>query len=319
MNRRIQSSKHAQRKKRIFKFRLILAAVFVVVLIAGLSFWSRHEAINIDDVQIVGSQYVEKSLIYSLVTEELVGNYLFLFPRTNFILIPKSNIKDSLYTEIRAIEKVKIDRDGRTLFVEVTEFEPVALWCNNTDPHPHKTESVTIDPDGVVEVSDEEGGSDSSQDSSIDSDDSIQTENLSLVEVSDEDVCYFVNQSGLIFIEEPKDHEYDLPKLHNIVSGNPIGQIYVSSDFFKIIQEFKNTLETNLDVHLAEVFTEDEITYKFLMKEGPYLLIDSTDDFVSVADNLATLIEQDAINRPQFSNIQYIDLRFGNRIFYKLK
>lgn len=292
----ISSAKHIERRKKQKRLRQILGGFFVVVIIVGLSYWSRHPSVVVAEVSVEGTQYVDKVMVEANVLEEIKGYHLFLFPKTNKLLIPRQNIKRALHSKYLALESVDTDIQGSVLRVIVEEFEPKALWCNDNFPtyfieeveHSLSEEATSTEP--VVEE-----------------------------EVVAEEKCYMVNNAGLVYMEEPVGYEGELLKLHNILDSDPVGETYLSTVFFKTLEEFNTVLSEDLDINVTEVYSEDQNTFVFVTVEGPRILVDATDDFTLVADNLATVMEQQAINEAQFSNIEYIDMRFGNRVFYKLK
>lgn len=287
--KRIQSSKHALRRKRQFRFRLILVGVLGISLLAGVSYWSHHPKFTVHTVVIEGVQNVEEQKVREIVERDIQGSHLFLISRSNRLFIPRQRIKEHLYTEIEALSKVTIRAHKDVLTVTTQEFEPVALWCNSSNLTPA---AIFVEGDEASEV---------------------------VAEPVVQKQCYFINELGIVFIEEPPFHDYDLPIFHNVIEGDPLGKVYDSYKLFKTIQTFSETLQTELGITISEIYTDDDVTFTFRTATGADLLVDKTDDFVLVADNLATLIDKDAINKAQFNNIEYIDLRFGNRVFYKLK
>lgn len=343
MNRkgRVLLTKQMVRKKRILRFRIILGVVFVFSILYGLSHWSKKDSSVVSEFEIVGNHFVMADEVVSAVKEVTSGSYLFLFPRTNKLFLPRQDIKEQLYTKFPALEKVSLSIKDETLMIEVVEFEPVALWCKSTEDEIEPLLEEVIE-NAISETSDADNENDSGDNGNVDEDE----DNENADENSDEFVedaptpedpkipesfdfakrrasidedCYFVNEFGIVFSLEPELHEYTLLKLHNVINEGPIGSVYVSQEFFSTIVAFEKTLAEKLSIHLRDIYTEDESTYQFVTKEGPSLLVDSTDDYVKVADNLATVMELDAINEAQFGNIEYIDLRFGNRVFYKLR
>lgn len=130
--------------------------------------------------------------------------------------------------------------------------------------------------------------------------------------------CYFVNSQAKIFLEEPLVHTYNLITLRDSVEGRPIGNTYESKDFLEGIVLFNDLLES-ADLNITNVSTEDGETFILKTGSGLELFIDKSDPIKTVFENLLTVIDQEAIHKEQFRNIEYIDLRFGNKVIYKLK
>jgi cell division septal protein FtsQ len=131
--------------------------------------------------------------------------------------------------------------------------------------------------------------------------------------------CYLININGLVF-----DKELIIPENLVQVAGllnegeNLIGQYY--SDYHvlnRIVYFFKILKENNFKP--LKISSEDNETFSIYLENGPILLIEENLDSEKVITNLKTVIEKDGINQIQFANLEYMDLRFGNKVYYKIK
>ncbi len=143
-------------------------------------------------------------------------------------------------------------------------------------------------------------------------------EHESTGEYCTEEKCFLINKDGLIFAESPLILMDELVSYTGILEGDILGQTYSNTEVYKKIF---NTIELlkKINVSIKNVSTEDFETFNLQSMEGPYLMIDKGDDPVLVVNNLKTTLEQEAIHDVQFRNIDYIDLRFGNKVYYKIK
>jgi hypothetical protein len=130
--------------------------------------------------------------------------------------------------------------------------------------------------------------------------------------------CFFMSESGAIFAPAPKISADTPLSFYGVIVGNPLGEQYASKRHLTDLLAFEKLLR-RLQITTTEVWTVSGEVYAFVADTGTLLYIDSTDPITTVFNNLETVIERDAINRAQFANISYIDLRFGNRVFYKLR
>lgn len=128
--------------------------------------------------------------------------------------------------------------------------------------------------------------------------------------------CFIVNDDGIIFMEDDITGTEDLLIVRGFVQGDPIGQVYVSDEFVKSILKFTELL-SQIELTVTELKTEDGDTFIFHTSDNMDLIIDKRDNVEEVFDNLIIAINQEAIHKEQFPNIEYIDLRFGNRVIYK--
>ena len=67
-------------------------------------FFSKWENININDIQILGNKVIETKMIESVVKEKIIGNYLWFFPKTNFLFYPKGQIKKELADKFKRLK-----------------------------------------------------------------------------------------------------------------------------------------------------------------------------------------------------------------------
>jgi len=130
--------------------------------------------------------------------------------------------------------------------------------------------------------------------------------------------CYLMNKLGVIFANEPVAHSYILPRFYNVLSGEVLGLNYLNTDIFSSMLNILNGLP-ELGIDPVSVRTEDNSTFRIDTKQGLYLLIDIHDALDNALPNLKTIIEKDTLNKAQLGNLLYIDLRFGNKVFYKIK
>ncbi len=137
-------------------------------------------------------------------------------------------------------------------------------------------------------------------------------------EITANDDCYFLDNQGFIFAKAPNFYGTVFFKYYNRINDqDPIGQTYMKADRLKAIHDFARQISQLGLVPVAlKVRTLGE--FDFLLEQGGRIMFSENDSFTQLLDNLSTLIG----NQPALkdaSNIDYIDLRFGNKLFYKLK
>ncbi len=80
-------------------------------------------------------------------------------------------------------------------------------------------------------------------------------------------------------------------------------------------------LKIDID-HLSKLTDPYQIArYKSKVNLGLYYLnnFPSFDDFKKDFDNFMALFDKNILTKEQLSEVEYIDLRFGNKVFYKNK
>jgi len=132
-----------------------------------------------------------------------------------------------------------------------------------------------------------------------------------------EERCYFVNKDGLAFIEH--QNFTDLIILEGATNQEDLlGLSYTKTNTFNnfiLIQKLLHKLE----IEFYKISTEDFETFKIWTTEGPQLLVSNKSNPTEIINNLKILLEQESIHKIQFKNIEYIDLRFKDKAYYKIK
>ncbi len=130
--------------------------------------------------------------------------------------------------------------------------------------------------------------------------------------------CYFINSDGKFFVKTPETIFSDLIEITADLKGEVLGTNYVDAEIFNNFIKLQ-TLLKKINIVISKITTNDYETFILSTKNGPQIYIDRKDDPVEVANNLKTAIEQESIHEIQLQNIQYFDLRFSGKAYYKIK
>ena len=124
-----------KKRRRIFINKILLSTFSLLVIFTSLAYFSRISAFNINSVEIQGNKVIDIETIKSVVDKDLTGNYLGFFPRTNFLIYPKSKIKKELTDQFKIIKDISINlKNLQTLSVNIEEREGKYTWCGNDLP-----------------------------------------------------------------------------------------------------------------------------------------------------------------------------------------
>jgi len=274
-----------KKRRKIFLNKVLIFTLIFLVIFIGLAYLSRVSALNISSVEIINNKVIDTENIKNSVDIELSGFYLWFFPKKNILLYSKNSIKEKLMNEFPRIKDVNISlQEEKKLEVSITERTALYTWCGETLP----------------EI---ETGSTTSE-------------------------CYFLDDSGYIFAEAPYfSGEVYFKFFGSINQKNEsfVGSSFYPDTFQKIIS-FKNTLEDIKLKPVALLMAEDGNIKMFLSSEtsvmGPVILFQTDSDFKKIVENLETALDTDPLKtnfKDKYSLLEYIDLRFGNRVYYKFK
>ncbi len=127
--------------------------------------------------------------------------------------------------------------------------------------------------------------------------------------------CYFVDTDGLIFAEAPQfvGHTYIAYRAHLI--PKPIGAMFLSKQGFANVHEFVQSFDT-LSLSPHDVIVDSD-SMTIVARAGSHDVRVIVSNSIPYADTIRNL---DAIlHEKDFSidSISEIDLRFGNKVFFK--
>ena len=202
-----------------------------------------------------------------------------LLLQKNIFLYPRSHIEVEMRTALSRVESIDISFDSLTsISVVMEERAQFALWCTSR----LEGESVVL-----------------------------------------EDACYFLDEQGLIFSESPQfsGNVYTryYGRIHTISSG-PLLMQYMPQFEFEQVHTFISAL-AQFDIPIAHAYAYNDGDVELKTTSGSILFFTTRESTGETLENLTSLLEDATTvpNRAEFmSTVQYIDLRFGKKIFLKL-
>jgi len=286
--RNVLNSKHLnelkRKKRRILKIKIIFFVIIFILFLIGLIFLSRWQNLNIDNITITGNKVVETKEIEEIIHSKIDGYYLWFFPKTNFILYPKKAIKNELFTKFKRFKDIFInDKNIKTLIISVTEREGKYTWCG---------------------------------------------ENIPLSEKVEENQCYFMDENGYIFDNALYFSGNIYFKFFGKINGeieNPIGSYFLQENFTQITSFIENLKQMELKLSYLVVNSDQDIEIYLKPRDNiniPKIILKSNSDFEKIAENLQSVLTTEPLQsdfKNKYSSLLYIDLRFGNKIYYKFE
>jgi len=281
-----------KRRRKVLRNRVIFFSVLFVVLFVGLIFFSRWEKVNISSVEISGNKIVDTSLIKNVIDKKLEEKYLWVFPKSNIFLFPRSDLKYELTNKFKRLKTVTLDvTDLKTLKVTVTELEGRYTWCGES----------------IVKMNENVG------------------DFYNLLN----DTCYFIDSAGYIFDNAPYFSGSVYLKFFGKIKDmedTPIGR-YFAPDHFDNLIFFRDAI---VDMGLkpyAFNLTDDGDIELYLQSNGnvanaPKIIFKSSSDIVKLVENLQSTVSTEPLKtelKEKYNTLRYIDLRFGNKIYYKFE
>lgn len=309
--RSIRSQKHQKKRAKQRWLKWAGNTALFLLFVGGLAVISHHPAWNVQDIAVNGIETIQEDDMVASIRDEIGGSYWLTFSRSNILLLKTNDLEDVLRHEFVRLDTVEVTRASiNELQVQVKEREPVGVACPNAV---------------------------------------LQTD-----EISSEaplNSCYYVDPDGVMYAKAPT-FSGDVYFMYLIpenafgdrvsdegVESRALGSHVLEAAEFHSVRAFTENLEAlNLnpqlyrqleyggEVKLAE--SADTDGFSGTVKFNP------EDDISDVSERLAGVIESGILlgeeqpgsyNNPtpdedlsqyDLSDVAYIDLRFGNKLYY---
>lgn len=130
------------------------------------------------------------------------------------------------------------------------------------------------------------------------------------------DECFFMTKDGLVFESYSAEAPRDKLIFTGIIAGNPLMKNFATPEkiqnYLKLIEIFKNA---GFEITSVNIESSDRAVAKSSI--GDIIFNPEELNLSSVAQNTILLINETKSKNPS-ARFNYIDARFGNKLFYKL-
>lgn len=125
-----------------------------------------------------------------------------------------------------------------------------------------------------------------------------------------EEECYFLDDLGYIFAKAPEFSGNVFFKYNIQIDTDPIGTQLLDVREFAEVELLVRSLK-NLELDPIGLSLIDDIDFEIFMTDGSKLIFSRDQDFAEVYDNLDSILSE------VDGDLEYIDLRFGSKIYYR--
>jgi cell division septal protein FtsQ len=128
--------------------------------------------------------------------------------------------------------------------------------------------------------------------------------------------CHFLDDTGLVFAQAPTFTGGDVYfRYYGVLQDETvIGARFLSPDVFRNIDLLIQALEeAGVKTRQLAVLRED---YELYLPEGAKVIFTHDQDLSLILGNLLTVVRSGQI---EFEGLDYIDLRFGNKVYYRYR
>ena len=260
----------------ITKVSLLLSGATLLFIFVVWGSYNEH--IRVKNVYIEGNRVVLDNEIEQLVREQLSGKYLWVIPKDNIFIQPRSSIKKEILTKFKRVYYVKINIvDFTSVAITVKEREPYALWCGDSfDKEIEPTD------DAACYFTDDEG---------------------------------FIFTKAPVFSDNVYFTIYG--EINKSGDNKILGGTFLGEDkFMRLIRLRALFVKEGIDTEgLIEAGDGD---FKFLLSSGGFLIFNESQNMEKLLHNLVAAIEIKKKERQDiFTGVEYIDMRFENKVLFK--
>jgi len=131
--------------------------------------------------------------------------------------------------------------------------------------------------------------------------------------------CYFIDETGFVFAAATGTLD-NLLRFEGLISeSKPVGKNYLPSADFNKLNVFAKAF-INLGAPIVDISAnEEEGDFEAYVRNGGKILFNAK-DFSKTLENANAILSESTINDKDFwERLNYLDLRFDNKVFYKLK
>ena len=251
----------------------------VLAIFIILVFISRINKLNISVINISGNKIIDTEQIKEIVSRDISGYYLFFIPKSNFLIYPKNKIEKDLAEKYRRLTNIKFNLDG--------------------------AETLSIS------LSEREG-------KYIWCGETLPDINLN----PEYNTCSFLDSTGYAFDTSPYFSGNVYFKFFGPLTENNFTPILWS----KIIS-FKEAL-TEMGLKPASLYIKPDgdieiyLSSNILPPDSPKVIFKNDFDLEKATENMQAVIHTEPLQadlKSKINSLLYIDLRFGNKVYYKFR
>jgi len=257
---------------------------FIFFILAILAFISIIYAFlslsifHIRNIEIEGEITMDGQSIESIVESSIEGTHFRLLPKKHIFFIPKKTVINAIST-IPEIQNVELERNGRTLIIRVQEKIQSAIWVS--DSHQY-----FIDNAGKI------------------------VRELTLDEMFDVQERVYANATETFFIQSPVYLIFDASQ--TMVSQQE--EVLNAKSLETFTQIFWRISEFAIEPESFIIGNPGQTWATLKIKHGFDILISGEGDAEKQLKNIKVVLDE---YKQEARNLQYIDVRFGERVFVK--
>lgn len=275
--RTLQSTKYLQKKRKKSFLNISLISLGVLCFLVAFILILRLPSLQISKIEIVGVKTLSADVLSLEAMKSLSGQYVNLIPKTSSLLYSPDDIELGLKSSFKKIASIMIERENvSTLKIKIVESTPEAMVCEG--------------------YRDEEN----------------------------QNKCYFLDKNAYIFDDATQisDGVYVKYFTGHTSTTTSIGDYFLDKEKFVQLQNFVETIKS-YGIPIAGILVGEAGSFELYVKNQDQSItvvyFDDRTPFDKTSSNFLAFWQNALDHKIGTTTVpifDYINLRFGNNVFY---
>lgn len=310
------SRKKKSSYKRHIRVRLLLVEFIIGLLIISAIYIINHPRLQIYKINIQGSKNLKRSEVYAAVEEKLNKTWYGILLKSSYPLINKQEIEKYLSSKFIQIKSAVVKKDiySQTLSIDIKERTIWAVFCQDNNLAKKLLPKEIFIPDLEATTSALFFGGSLPLSTTTGTTYATTINNISPQKTYL--YCVYVDSDGFAYKEAPNIYGTLILKITADIQAK-LGSYVIDPKLAHIMQNFKEAIYNKTKVKISEFIIAKEAAEEIRAKttDGYSLYLNQDDQPEKIASRLKLFLDKEL--KGNTKSIEYIDLRFGNKIFYK--
>jgi cell division septal protein FtsQ len=268
----LPQSKLRRRRRRRRVLLISGIVLMLVLLIAGVAWLLRTPFVRVGAIEVSGARSVATSSVEEYVRSQLLGTYLWIFPRNSIFLYPREGIREGLLLRYPELREADVHASNfHTVSVTLSERQPVALWCPS---------------------------------------------------VGFSGPCSYMDESGIIYAPAPVFSEPVYVEYQGAATGTAqtgLRQYLTQAQFQSLAALVVALDEAEADNPVRQVVVEKDGAARAYFQDDFLLIFSSLESGGDVFERFSLALQSAPFKGKKLSDFEYLDLRYGDKLYYKEK
>ncbi len=129
--------------------------------------------------------------------------------------------------------------------------------------------------------------------------------------------CYFMDSTGFVYAPAPNFSGNAFLVLSGNITGDPIGSYYLDQDRFSSLKGLVSEMALS-GIKINSIDMTDPAQSKIVLTKGGSILFKADQDIGALTDSIMLVKDNTKVfDGKASSTLDYLDMRFGNKVFYK--